>query len=70
MARLIRSERDGPYRIDPENFPDGKPMFICACGLSKNLPFCDGGHKACKSEEPGKTYIYREDGTRIEADEA
>lgn len=58
MARLIRHEQTGPYRIEPEDFPVGKPMFICACGISKNMPFCDGTHKACRSEEEGKVYRY------------
>jgi CDGSH-type Zn-finger protein len=54
MARLIRHEADGPYRIDPQ----GKPVFVCACGLSKDLPFCDGAHKACKDEQAGTVYVY------------
>lgn len=54
MARLIRHDADGPIRIDPQD----KPIFVCACGLSKNFPICDGTHKACKSEEPGKVYVY------------
>ncbi|MFG0282974.1 MAG: CDGSH iron-sulfur domain-containing protein, partial [Phycisphaerales bacterium JB039] len=54
MARLIRSDRGGPIRIDPQD----KPVFICGCGLTKNFPFCDGTHKTCRDEDPGKTYIY------------
>jgi len=64
MARLIRSERDGPHRIDPQE----KPVFICGCGLTHNWPFCDGTHKACKTEEEGKLYRYEEDGTRVEVE--
>ncbi len=29
------------YKIDVEA---GKSYFWCACGLSKNQPFCDGSH--------------------------
>ena len=51
----------------PEEFPkDGKSIFICMCGLSSRLPFCDGTHKACRDEDPAKTYTY-ESGTRREA---
>lgn len=31
-----------PYRVDVEA---GKKYFWCACGRSKNQPFCDGSHK-------------------------
>ena len=27
------------------NLEEGKKYFWCACGLSKNQPFCDGSHK-------------------------
>jgi CDGSH-type Zn-finger protein len=54
MARLIRHDADGPYRIDPQD----KPVFVCACGLSKDLPLCDGAHKACKGEQAGTVYVY------------
>jgi CDGSH-type Zn-finger protein len=58
MARLIRHDADGPYRIDPQD----KPVFVCACGLSKDLPHCDGSHKACRNEQAGTLYVY--DATR------
>ena len=31
-----------PLKITME---EGKKYFWCACGLSKNQPFCDGSHK-------------------------
>lgn len=31
-----------PYKVDLEA---GKIYFWCACGRSKNQPFCDGSHK-------------------------
>jgi len=35
-----------------------KVLSICTCGLSAKFPFCDGSHKACKDEDPSKTYAY------------
>ena len=58
MARLVRHTATGPYKIDPSTFPPGKMISICGCGLSKNLPFCDGTHKGCLSEVAGKLYVY------------
>jgi len=54
MPRLIRHDATGPTRIDPQD----KPVFVCGCGLTKNLPFCDGSHKACKDEGPGELHVY------------
>mgnify|MGYP001768788528 CR=1 FL=1 len=34
-----------PYAVDVEA---GKTYFWCACGLSKNQPFCDGSHKVTR----------------------
>jgi len=31
-----------PYQVDVD---EGKTYFWCACGQSKNQPFCDGRHK-------------------------
>ena len=61
MARLVRHSQVGPYKIDPAQLPPEKPIFICGCGLSQNLPFCDGSHKPCRAEEPGVVYVYDAD---------
>ena len=34
--------KKGPYTVEVE---EGKNYFWCACGQSKNQPFCDGSHK-------------------------
>ena len=62
MARLIRHTGTGPYKIDPKTFPPDKLISICGCGLSQNLPFCDGSHKGgCREEQPGTLYVYDAD---------
>ena len=51
-----KSENDAPRRVDS--------VWICMCGISKNMPFCDGSHKKTHDEEEGKVYKYNKDGTR------
>ena len=41
MAAPTIAQRS-PYAVEVE---EGKPYFWCACGQSKNQPFCDGSHK-------------------------
>ncbi len=54
MARLIRHEATGPHELTPQD----KSAWICMCGLSQNLPMCDGAHKATRKESDGKCYVY------------
>ncbi|MCS7264758.1 MAG: CDGSH iron-sulfur domain-containing protein [Armatimonadetes bacterium] len=61
MARLIRSERNRPYLIQV----GGQNVAICACGLSKNKPYCDGTHKITRDESEGQLYAYDENRNRI-----
>lgn len=37
-----QSPQKTPYAIDVE---EGKTYYWCACGRSKNQPFCDGSHQ-------------------------
>jgi CDGSH iron-sulfur domain-containing protein 3 len=64
MARLVEHERNKPYEI-----AEGTelPLYICACGLSKNKPFCDGSHKRTRDEEGSALYCYDDSG-RIKVD--
>ena len=43
---------------------EGRKYWFCACGRSKNQPFCDGSHKgtgitplAFDAERPGKSFL-------------
>ena len=45
---------NGPLKItgsftiqdtDGETMQTGETVFICRCGASKKMPFCDGAHK-------------------------
>jgi CDGSH-type Zn-finger protein len=59
MARLVRHDKQGPFVI-----PEGTklPVGVCACGLSKNKPFCDGSHRATRDEAENEVYMYDEAG--------
>ena len=41
MAEPVIAQKS-PFKCDVEQ---GKSYFWCACGKSKNQPFCDGSHK-------------------------
>ena len=60
MAEPIASQTK-PYNVQVEA---GKDYYWCACGRSKNQPFCDGSHKAVglspisfKAEKTGEVWL-------------
>jgi CDGSH-type Zn-finger protein len=60
MARLVKHEKNAPYRIE-----EGQaqfPISICACGLSKNKSYCDGSLKKTRDEEANEGYVYDDQG--------
>ena len=61
MRKVLKSDQK-PIEIKPQE----KSVWICACGLSKNQPFCDGSHKRVADEEDGKVYEYDAEGHRRE----
>ena len=66
MAEPVIAQKS-PFKCD---VVQGKSYFWCACGKSKNQPFCDGSHKLTKGEDSGKLCWYDDAGTRHEVSDS
>lgn len=62
MPRLVKRYRQQPYVIAI----GGQTQYICGCGLSGNLPYCDGTHATTADENPARLYWYDQDAERHE----
>ncbi len=58
--RLVKRCRTKPYAVTV----GGETQYICGCGLSDTLPFCDGTHKTTAGEQPHQLYWYDEEAQR------
>ena len=61
MSDVPMIAQKAPYPVEVEA---GKSYFWCACGQSKNQPFCDGSHKGTSftpskvtAEQDGKMWF-------------
>lgn len=61
MARLVKHTAKKPAMVET----DGKPIFVCRCGLSKNSQgLCDGSHKVVADESDDELCCYDKDLSR------
>ncbi|MEM0149586.1 MAG: CDGSH iron-sulfur domain-containing protein [Candidatus Micrarchaeaceae archaeon] len=79
--RFVKHGRDHPFAVKVGDLPGfgniagdaekakSYELHICACGLSKHKPFCDGSHMRVQNEEPGRVFAYGKDGKRIDVTE-
>ncbi len=76
--RFIKHQTNHPFAVKLEDLPgfaqiagDAEKekkyeIHICACGLSKHKPFCDGSHRYTQDEEEGKIFVYDAENKRID----
>ncbi|MEM0202119.1 MAG: CDGSH iron-sulfur domain-containing protein [Candidatus Micrarchaeaceae archaeon] len=76
--RLVKHERNHPFVVKVADLPgfagiagDAEKLskyeiHLCACGLSKHKPFCDGSHRYTQNEEQGRVFAYSSENKRID----
>lgn len=61
MSRLVELDATGPKKLDESDLdPDKGDVAVCQGGLSDDFPFCDGSHRATRTETEGVCYRYAE----------
>jgi CDGSH-type Zn-finger protein len=61
MSRLVELDATGPRKLDESDLdPDKGDIAVCQCGLSDEFPFCDGSHRATRTETEDVRYRYVE----------
>tara|TARA_Y100000310_G_C20343928_1_gene651128 strand:+ start:399 stop:590 length:192 start_codon:yes stop_codon:yes gene_type:complete len=58
MARVVVHKETSPEKVEA-----GETKFICRCGLSEKMPFCDGSHHKTK-DEGDRLFVYDGDERR------
>jgi len=61
MSEAIVIAQKAPFKVE---LVEGETYYWCACGRSKNQPFCDGSHQgtgfepiAYKADKSGKAFL-------------
>ncbi len=60
MSRIVLHERNRPYVVKVGD----EELYLCACGLSEDKPYCDGHHKNTLDEKDG-VFIYDSENHRV-----